>query len=36
MNADFVELAAYALGAWASGFVLGLLVTFFRKLTDML
>ena len=36
MNADLVELAGLALGSWALGFGMGLLITAFRKFTDHL
>ena len=33
-DVDFADLAGLALGLWASGFGLGLLVTGFRKFMD--
>lgn len=33
-TADIVSLAAFALGAWVTGFYMGFLITAFRKFAD--
>jgi hypothetical protein len=33
-SADVIQLAGFALGSWALGFGMGLVITSFRKFTD--